>query len=167
MTSAVTDITLLQNQVDRLKEPPSWYKSPKITYIPVIGPLLSCGSQFALNRQLNEMKQVILDMPNIPVKLVAEGQPPHLGDHLEKEVPILAVRALELIKVSNHHAIVSIIQGVLLSALVISTVALGILNPTIGIPLFVACAMITAGQGGLLVFNTRERTNDFQFLVPK
>jgi hypothetical protein len=63
---------------------------------------------------------------------------------------------------SNHHAIVSIIQGALLSALVISMVVLGILNPAIGIPLFMVCAAIIAGHVTILAQNKLDKTPHFQ-----
>jgi hypothetical protein len=76
---------------------------------------------------------------------------------LHQESPRIASRALKLIEASNQHAIVSIIQSALLSALIISMVVLEILNPAIGIPLFMVCAGIIAGHSTILAQNKFEK----------
>lgn len=80
---------------------------------------------------------------------------------LQQQTSEFASKAVKLIKMSNHHAIVSIIQDILLSAIVISIVALRILNPAIGVPIFLLCALITAGHSGILAKNKLERIQQF------
>lgn len=81
---------------------------------------------------------------------------------LQQDIPGISSTALKLIRASNHHAIVSIVQGVLLSALIISLVVLRILKPAIGVPLFMVPAVITAGHGGILARNKLEKIRRFK-----
>jgi len=83
-------------------------------------------------------------------------------EELQKATPQIAAKARKLIDASNHQAIVAIIQGLLLSILAISSVALGILNPAIGVPLFMVCAGVIAGHTGALAQNYLENAPKFK-----
>jgi hypothetical protein len=175
-TPNIDFINKTYDHVASLKQAPhSWYEDPMFAYIPIIGALISSFAQFSFHTQLNELGAALKDIDFTPTCLsisqkavekarkVQEllpfprrtdftAQDDNLAalqatvDGLQKDPPAIKARAQQLLEVSNHNAVVSIIQSVVLCALVISAIVLRILQPVIGMALFMVCGSILAGH---------------------
>jgi len=164
----MSTVANVYDQIDPLRQASnSWYKNPNVAYIPVVGVLVSFFAQCSFNAQLKQMSQVIKDRAEIKPEQEASSfnnAKDHALSAIDHKIPEFASRALQLIEVSNRHASVSILHGILLTASIISIMALGILNPCIGIPLVLVFGVTTLWQSSVQAVNRGERTRYFEDL---